>query len=170
MHGGSVGVRSDGPSLGSEFVVRLPEADGASAPLAPSPEPTPPGGQSAKSSRVLIVDDNVDAAQGLARLLKRIGHDVKVAHGGHEAIEVGLAHRPEIVLLDIGLPGMDGYQVAAHLRGVASVKDALIIAVSGYGQEQDRIRSREAGFDHHLVKPVDYDDLLSLLDRTSIVP
>ena len=111
---------------------------------------------------MLVVDDNVDTARGLARLLKLLGHDVRVAHDGPTAIEVARAHRPEIVLLDIGLPGMDGYEVARRLRAEECCKDALIIAVSGYGQQEDLRRSQEAGFDHHLVKPVDYDALMTL--------
>ena len=99
----------------------------------------------------------------MARLLKLLGHDVRVAHDGPEALEAAREHRPEVVLLDIGLPGMDGYEVAARLRQEECCQDAVIIAVSGYGQEEDRRRSREAGFDHHLVKPVDFDALIVLL-------
>ena len=99
----------------------------------------------------------------MARLLKLLGHDVATAHDGPEAIEAAREHRPEFVLLDIGLPGMDGYEVAARLRREECCRDAVIIAVSGYGQDEDRRRSREAGFDHHLVKPLDHDALLSLL-------
>ena len=116
---------------------------------------------------MLVVDDNVDTATGLSRLLKLLGHDVQVAHDGKAAIEAARAHRPEIVLLDIGLPGMDGYQVASKLREEECCKDAIIIAVSGYGQEEDRRRSQEAGFDHHLVKPVDYDALMTLFTTPS---
>ena len=99
----------------------------------------------------------------MARLLKLLGHEVAVAHDGPEAIEVAREHRPDFVLLDIGLPGMDGYEVAARLRQEECCKDAVIIAVSGYGQDEDRRRSKEAGFDHHLIKPLDHDALLSLL-------
>jgi CheY-like chemotaxis protein len=111
---------------------------------------------------VLVVDDNQDNARGLSRLLKLLGHDVRVAHDGHEAIRQAREHRPETVLLDIGLPGMDGYQVARTLRAEDCCRGSLFIAVSGYGQPDDLRRSREAGFDHHLVKPVDYDALMSL--------
>jgi CheY-like chemotaxis protein len=115
-----------------------------------------------QSSRVLVVDDNKDTAAGLLRLLKLLGHDVRVAHDGPTAIELARTHRPEIILLDIGLPGMDGYQVAKQLRREECCNNSLIIAASGYGQEEDRRRSREAGFDHHLVKPVDFDALMTL--------
>jgi CheY-like chemotaxis protein len=112
---------------------------------------------------VLVVDDNADTARGLARLLRLHGYEVRVAHAGPEGIEAADEHRPEVVLLDIGLPGMDGYQVAGKLRQ-GQCPDALIIAITGYGQEEDRLRSKAAGFDHHLVKPVDIDALLTLLN------
>ena len=99
----------------------------------------------------------------MARLLKLLGHEVATAHSGPEAIEAAREYRPEFVLLDIGLPGMDGYEVAARLRQEECCKDAVIVAVSGYGQDEDRRRSKEAGFDHHLIKPLDHDALLSLL-------
>ena len=98
----------------------------------------------------------MDTARGLARLLNLLGNDVRLAHDGPSAIAIAQAFRPEFVLLDIGLPGMDGYQVASMLREEDCCKDAVIIAVSGYGQEEDRRRSHAAGFDHHLVKPIDF--------------
>jgi CheY-like chemotaxis protein len=113
---------------------------------------------------VLIVEDNVDAAKGLARLLLLGGHEVDLAHDGPSAIELARLRPPEIILLDLGLPGMDGYQVAAELRREGCCSEALLIAVTGYGHEDELRRSREAGFHHHLVKPVDFDQLTSLLD------
>ncbi len=114
--------------------------------------------------RVLVVDDQADAARSLARLLKAWGHEVHVAHDGPAALEAAQAHGPELVLLDIGLPGMDGHEVARRLR--ATARNGLqIIALTGYGQEEDRSRSREAGFDDHLVKPVDPEDLRRILGR-----
>ncbi len=110
-----------------------------------------------------MVDDNIDTATGMVRLLKLLGNDVRVAHDGPAGVALGRAFRPDFVLLDIGLPGMNGYEVAASLKAEASCKDAVVIAVSGYGQDDDRRRSRAAGFDHHLVKPVDFDQLTSLL-------
>jgi CheY-like chemotaxis protein len=115
--------------------------------------------------RILIVDGNVDTAHGLARLLKLLGNDIRTAHDGPAAITGALAFRPEFILLDIGLPGMDGYQVARRLRQ-EGFADTMIIAISGYGHVDDRLRSREAGFNHHLVKPVDYDALITLIGRT----
>lgn len=160
MHGGTVTAASEGPGKGSEFIVRLPALE------EPVTQQTGPGeilAQVARqSSRVLVVDDNIDTATGLARLLKFFGHDVQVAYDGPAALEAARAHHPEIVLLDIGLPGMDGYEVVKRLRMEECCKDSLIIAASGYGQDEDRHRSREAGFDHHLVKPVDYDVLMTL--------
>ncbi|MDR3621155.1 MAG: response regulator [Paludisphaera borealis] len=111
---------------------------------------------------MLVVDDNADNAKGLERFLKLLGDDVEVAFDGPSAIDIARVQRPQIVLLDIGLPGMDGYQVAQRLRTEEFVKNALIIAVSEYGQPEDLRRSQDAGFDHHLVKPVDYDALTTL--------
>jgi PAS domain S-box-containing protein len=160
MHGGSVTAASEGLGKGSEFTVRLPALEG-SAERKSSPLVTPPR-VSRPSTRVLIVDDNLDTARGLSRLLKLLGHDVRVAHDGQEAVEAARAHRPEVVLLDIGLPGIDGYEVVKRLRVDECCRGSVIIAVSGYGQPEDLRRSKEAGFDHHLVKPVDYDALMSL--------
>jgi signal transduction histidine kinase len=160
MHGGSVVAWSDGPGKGSEFTVYLPRAREAAG---PGPEegraPRPAG----KGARILVVDDNVDTALGMARLLRLLGNEVVTVHDGPAAIEKARTFRPAFVLLDIGLPGLDGYEVAATLRGEDHHQDAVIIAVSGYGQEEDRRRSRAAGFDHHLVKPVDFDSLVALI-------
>ena len=163
MHGGTVVAQSDGIGKGSLFVVRLPASK---APVEETSPPKPAAGRGAmQTSRVLVVDDNVDTARGLARLLKLLGHDVRTAHDGPTAIEAARDHQPDFVLLDIGLPGMDGYEVARNLRRDDGIKEATIIAISGYGQDSDRRRSREAGFDHHLVKPIDHDALLTLLAR-----
>jgi PAS domain S-box-containing protein len=160
MHGGNVTARSEGLGKGSEFIVRLPAAE------RPAPAPSDPARRAAEgtspSSRVLIVDDSVDTARGLARLLKLVGHEVRTAHDGHAAIEAVRDFHPDVVLMDIGLPEVDGYQVAERLRREESCK-ATIIAISGYGQEEDRRRSREAGFDQHLVKPLDFEALLAVL-------
>jgi CheY-like chemotaxis protein/nitrogen-specific signal transduction histidine kinase len=158
MHGGSVSGHSEGPDRGSEFTVRLPAAE---RPVARAGRAEPAGARQA-GSRVLVVDDNVDLARGLARLLKLLGHEVQIAHDGPAAIETARAFRPEVVLLDIGLPRMDGYQVARRLRAEECGKNARIIAISGYGLEEDRKRSHEAGFDNHLVKPIDFNSLMSL--------
>jgi PAS domain S-box-containing protein len=166
MHGGSVTAASEGPGKGSEFTVRLPALEEPAAQKS-SPKGTLPR-VARQSSRVLVVDDNHDNARGLSKLLTLLGHDVRVAHDGNEAIKEAHAHCPEIVLLDIGLPGMDGYEVARRLRQEAYCRDSLIIAVSGYGQPEDLRRSKEAGFDHHLVKPVDYDALMTLFAPQSV--
>ena len=158
-HGGSVSATSAGPGKGSEFLVKLPAAR---RPEAEAGQAGPPGPH-APASRILVVDDNVDLAQGIARLLRRVGHDVRIAHDGAAAIEAARAFRPEVVLLDIGLPMIDGYQVARQLRGEHCSKDTRIIAISGYGHEEDRRRSSEVGFDHHLVKPIDFHSLMTLL-------
>jgi len=113
----------------------------------------------------LIVDDNIASAGALAGLLELSGFDGREAHDGREALDAARAHRPEAILLDIGLPGMDGYQVAEALRLENEFRGAKIIAVTGYGEEQSILRARQAGFDHHLVKPVDFEALLDLLLR-----
>jgi PAS domain S-box-containing protein len=161
LHGGTVQAFSLGLGQGSELTVRLPVSK-----VCPSenPMPAPVATPVARTGlRVLVVDDNVDTLRGMTKLLHRSGYEVKVAHDGQTAIEAARAFQPEVVVLDIGLPGMDGYQVARKLRQEEDLKGALIIANSGYGQESDRIRSREAGFDYHLVKPIDYSALLELL-------
>ena len=125
--------------------------------------PTPARAEAGGSRRVLVVDDNVDGAESLATLLKLLGHEVHVAHDGPAALRATADVRPEVVFLDIGLPGMDGYEVARRIRRPGRT-EALLVALTGYGQEEDRRRSREAGFDHHLVKPVDpavLEDLLA---------
>jgi CheY-like chemotaxis protein len=114
---------------------------------------------------VLIVDDNVDTAQGLSRLLIHAGHEIALAHDGTQALAMAREQNPEAILLDIGLPGMDGFEVVKLLRQQSSSAEAVIIAVTGYGQPEDRQRVMEAGFDHHLVKPVDFDELKLLLQK-----
>lgn len=115
-------------------------------------------------ARILVVDDNVDSARGTARLLQLAGHDVRVAYDGHQALEIARDHRPQFVILDIVLPGMDGYEVARQLRGDPGLRDTVIIAASGYS-EDDYLRPEEAGFDQHLVKPIDHDALRAILGR-----
>ncbi len=161
MHGGTVAARSEGPGRGAEFLARLPILD---RPSGESDDPTAGDPTAAaRPMRVLVVDDSIDAATSLARVLALWGHDVSTAHAGPEAIETAVARRPDLVLLDIGLPGMDGYQVAEHLRATPEAGHPLLIALTGYGQEEDRRRSREVGIEHHLVKPVDLDVLQALL-------
>lgn len=123
-----------------------------------------------RGRRVLVVDDNHDSAESMAMLLQVTGHEVRTAHEGTGALQIALEYRPECVLLDIGLPGMNGYAVAERLRALPGFGNVIMIAMTGYGQEEDRQRSREAGFDHHLVKPLDFDVLTSILDAQSPRP
>jgi CheY-like chemotaxis protein/two-component sensor histidine kinase len=159
MHGGRVEVHSEGRGRGSEFVVRLPIALAAG----PPPAATPPGVEPTVSRRVLVVDDNSDGAESLALLLKLNGHEVHIAHDGPEALTSVQRLQPDVVLLDIGLPGLNGYEVCRRIRAERWGRDITLIAVTGWGQDEDRRRSREAGFDTHLVKPVEHRRLLQLL-------
>ena len=164
MHGGGVEARSDGPGLGSEFLVRLPVSEsGASREVAP---PSPQLNETAaRALQILVVDDNVDSAVSLARVLSLWGHEARVVHDGPSAIVAATSGPTDLVLLDIGLPGMDGYQVAERLRDREGPAPLTLVALTGYSQEEDRRRSRDVGFDRHLVKPVDLDDLRDLLAR-----
>ena len=156
LHGGTVDVESRGAGLGSEFIVRLPAVPPAVEKVAP-PEADVPG----RGWRVLVVDDNVDCAVGLARLLETSGHRVQLAHEGRSALRVAAEFRPDVAVLDIGLPGMDGYELARHLREGPATSSIRLVAVTGYGQPQDRRRALQAGFDQHVVKPVRADALLA---------
>ncbi len=163
MHRGTVEVYSE-VGQGSEFVVRLPVV------LSPAPSPPPSSEATAatgSSLRVLVVDDNVDVTTTLAMLLKLSGHDVRKAHDGPAALEAALDFRPNVVLLDIGLPGMSGFEVAQQMRQQPDLQNVVLVAMTGYGQESDRRRSLEAGFNHHLVKPADFDKLQKILATVS---
>ena len=156
MHGGSVSAASDGTGRGSTFTIRLPlRARHASQPVE-SPDEQPIDGN---SKRVLVVDDNVDGARTLELLLKSAGHEVAVCHTGSAALAAAQTFLPDVVLLDIGLPGKDGFQVARELRADNTLCRSVIFALSGYGQDADRERTRAAGFDEHLVKPIDFQYL-----------
>jgi PAS domain S-box-containing protein len=160
MHSGSVEARSAGEDQGSEFLVRLPVLSEAQKPSAARPIAA---AEPATTHRILIVDDNRDNAESLALLLGITGNETYIAHDGIEAIEAAAEHRPEVLLLDIGLPKLSGHDVCRRIRAESWGKDIVIIALTGWGQEEDRRKSQEAGFDGHLVKPVDYDELLELL-------
>ena len=160
MHGGTIEAHSEGPGRGSEFVIRLPSR---SAPMEDESSPQAPVKEPREAWRILVVDDNVDAADSLAMLFQADGHDAKVAYSSEEALLLARDYRPDFVLLDIGLPGMDGYEVAKRLRAQPELQNLRLIALTGYGQDSDVARSREAGFDHHVVKPVQFDSLNSLL-------
>jgi CheY-like chemotaxis protein len=162
MHGGTVEVSSAGAGQGSEFRVRLPEFHGSHDEVRPAPvrSPRPLGGA---ECRVLIVDDNMDSATMLNLLLPGWGYTTDVAHSGTEAIERAAAFQPHIVLLDIGLPEMSGYEVAEQLRKDPAHASTVLVALTGYGQEEDRRRTHEAGFAAHLTKPVDVETLNRML-------
>jgi signal transduction histidine kinase len=160
MHGGTVRAVSGGAGMGSEFEVRLPCSTVELAALAREADPaTVPA---SRPLRILVVEDSKDAAESLAKLLRLAGHEVLVAHDGQKAIEIAGSERPTVMLLDIGLPGMDGYEVCRRMRQQGH-SQARIIAVTGYGQERDRQRSHDAGFDSHTVKPVDPSELMRLV-------
>jgi signal transduction histidine kinase/ActR/RegA family two-component response regulator len=161
MHGGTVEAFSVGRGQGSEFVIRLPRA-------APAPAATEVAASAAPTlapRRVLVIDDNIDAADSLVYLLEAFGHEVHGVHAAGAGLEEAKRFAPDVVLLDIGLPGMNGYEVAKALRRQPECAGALIVALTGYGQEEDRGRSLTAGFDAHLVKPVDIDTLLEIIAR-----
>jgi len=162
LHEGSIEAVSSGPGTGSEFVLRLPldtrtlRNEEAAPPFAP-PEQEP--------LRVLVVDDNVDSAETMAMLLRIWGHAVHVAYNGTEALRLARKHAPQLILLDIGLPGMDGFEVARRLRKLGKARRAVVLAVSGYSQPDDRLHALSAGFDDYLVKPVDPGELRQFVTR-----
>jgi signal transduction histidine kinase/ActR/RegA family two-component response regulator len=160
LHGGGIEARSAGLGQGSELVVRLPllQADAAAPSIEPQRAPTRIAGQ-----RILVVDDNIDAAESLGALLRCLGADVTTVHDGPAAIEALRTEKPEAAVLDIGMPGMDGYELARRVRAAPDGADLMLIALTGWGNDEDRRRSREAGIDHHLVKPVDLHLLEDLL-------
>ncbi len=158
LHGGTVRASSEGEGRGAEFVLELPLAPAQPAPGADGPR------RAARGRRVLLVDDNTDAAESLGALLELAGHQVAVAHGGEEGLTRARQERPDAVVCDIGLPDMDGYEVARRLRGDPSLRDVLLVALSGYALDDDLRRAREAGFDAHVAKPATLDRLLELLD------
>jgi len=167
LHGGSVTAASEGPGKGSEITIRLPAMDSPPGP----PDETDRGGlsyvkpspRSWRRRRVLVVDDSVDIAMGLAMLIETSGYEVKTAHEGPSALQIAREFRPEFVLLDIGLPGMNGYELAQAFKKEDALREATLIAISGLGQHHDRERARAAGFDHHMLKPVDLESLLPIL-------
>ena len=162
LHGGTVEARSDGLGRGAEFVVRLPALSRQRAGAGTQERKL--GADGAETAlRILVVDDNVDSAVTMAALLGMYGHDVRTAHDGVQALEEARRFAPDVVILDIGLPKMNGYTVACRIRERTDALQPLLIAVTGWGQEEDRLRSKAAGFDHHLVKPVDPTALIALL-------
>ena len=162
LHGGRVEAHSDGPGMGSEFVVRLPTIGGNGATRA-----IQKGEKSMKRYRMLVVDDNRDSAESLALLLKLTGHETRTALDGEAAIKAAAESQPDVVLLDIGMPKLNGYDACKRIRQEPWGRDMILIAQTGWGQDDDRRRTEEAGFDGHVVKPVDPDDLIKMVARLS---
>jgi len=156
MHGGTVAVASAGAGLGTAFTLTLPLRNG---PTTAADHARPAGERVAKPARVLVVDDNRDAAESIAMLLRLNGHEVQIAFDGLEAIAAAERQPPTVVLLDIGLPGMDGYEVARRLQLMSALTNVRLIAMTGYGSDKDRQATKEAGFDMHFTKPVGADEL-----------
>jgi CheY-like chemotaxis protein len=159
MHNGAIRAESEGVAKGATFTITLPVAGGDSTAI----ERPDAKLNSVPPRRVLVVDDNRDAAESLAMLLEFLGTDVAIAHNGREALERFGDYRPSLVLLDIGMPEMDGYEVARAIRARETDTHTPLVALTGWGQEEDRRRARDAGFDHHLVKPADLEALQALL-------
>jgi PAS domain S-box-containing protein len=163
LHGGSVSAQSAGPGLGSEFFVRLPLAPGNSTTLSVSDSDVPPSAVAGR--RVLVADDNKDAADALAMLLELSGHEVRVAHGGRAALSLAQTFRPDVAILDIGMPDLSGYDVAAQLRREPWGGAIVLIALTGWGRDDDRQRATNAGFDQHMTKPVSPEELEAFLSN-----
>ncbi len=168
MHGGNVEGFSGGKNKGTTIVANLRAAGGSQVEPASMPSSLPDRSEKAATSingSVLVVDDNPDVGDSLAELLQLVGYDTVLARNGKQAIEVATSHRPHVALIDIGLPDIDGHEVARRLRADPRADGMVLIALTGWGHDDDRRRSREAGFDEHLVKPVDIDRLLDMLNR-----
>ena len=163
LHGGTVEARSEGADRGSTFTIRLPIS--ADAELAAAPAPKPEAEKPARSLRVLVVDDNLDAADSLAIQLEYSGHQTRTVYSGIEALPAAAEFAPDIVFCDIGMPGMDGNQVASALRADARSSAMVLVALTGWGSEEDKRRTRDAGFDFHLVKPVSFQTVSAVLSR-----
>jgi CheY-like chemotaxis protein len=166
LHGGRVEAHSDGPGKGSEFIVRLPVV---SEPLPPEPQQPAEDHKTAggRKRRILAVDDSRDSADSLTMMLQLMGHETYTAYDGLEALQAAATYRPDVVLLDIGLPKMNGYEVARQIRQQPWGQGMALIALTGWGQDEDKRRSSQAGFDHHLTKPVEataLEKLLALID------
>ncbi|MDO8680519.1 MAG: PAS domain S-box protein [Acidobacteriota bacterium] len=167
MHGGTIDVRSNGPGTGTEFEVRLPAIAAPAATVAAESDADDPASQPRR--RVLVVDDNQDAAEALAMILSMSGHDTELAHDGIEALNAAASFRPEVIFLDIGMPTLDGHETARRIREQPWGKDMVLVALTGWGQAEDRRKSREAGFNHHLVKPADPTLVAELLSKLPLV-
>jgi CheY-like chemotaxis protein len=159
MHGGTVTAHSDGPGTGSTFVVRLPVMAGGQAQEPPAAAEPP----AMVKCRILLADDNLDAADSLAMVLRLLGCEVRTAADGRKAVEAAEAFRPEVVLLDIGMPELNGYEAAKLIREQPWGREIVLVALTGWGQEEDKRLAREAGFDHHLVKPAELGEVQHIL-------
>ena len=164
MHNGRIDAHSDGLTRGSEFTVRLPLSAHGAATVIPKP---PERKAAPETLRILVVDDSVDSAESMSLVLGIGGHEVRVEHNGPDALRAAEEYRPDVVLMDIGMPGMNGYEVARKMRESPAMRQAALIAMTGYGRQADRDQSKAAGFNHHLVKPVDFDTLHNLLSTAA---
>ena len=162
LHGGSIALHSDGIGKGSEFILRLPLPAQPDAGDRPDERAT---ADAATGARVLLVEDNPDTADSMVLLLEMLGHRVDLAPDGASALALAAARIPQVMLVDIGLPDIDGYEVARRVRANAALASVVLVALTGYGQREDRERAFAAGFDHHFVKPVDPDELNAFLVR-----
>ena len=161
LHGGSISASSEGPGRGSRFTVRLPAIDaGTESTGGPRTHDAAQG----MAKRILLADDNVDYAASMALILEAMGHDVRVANDGEQAVALAQIFSPQIAFLDIGLPTLSGYALARRLRTLPETRKCILVAVTGWGQEDDKRNAREAGFDHHLVKPVEPEQMHSIVD------
>jgi CheY-like chemotaxis protein len=161
LHGGSIEAHSEGPGKGSECTVRLPVVE-----MPRAEEPQPPGIDETRRHvklRILVVDDNQDSADSMGMMLRMMGHLVCTAYDGQAGVEAAEEFRPDVAILDIGMPKLNGYDAARRIRAHESGKNTVLVAMTGWGQEEDRRRSKEAGFAHHLVKPVDPESLMNVL-------
>jgi len=168
QHGGRVEGRSDGPGRGSEFIVTLPLGKGA-----PCPAPSPgrdPGAEHSTRRRILVADDNQDSADSLVSMLALMGHEAVAVYTGADAVEKASSYRPDVVLLDIGMPTLDGLEAARRIRGQPWSNGAVLVALTGWGQEEDRLQAKKAGFDFHLTKPAHPEVLEKLLGNMTSAP
>jgi CheY-like chemotaxis protein len=163
MHEGTIEARSEGPGKGSEFIVRLPAVAMATRTEAPHGAPGRREAAVLRPSRVLVVDDNPDTAASLTMLLDLTGNESMIARDGLEAVDLAASFRPHVILLDIGLPKLNGFEACRRIRAQSWGREITLVALTGWGQEADRRKSKAAGFDYHMVKPVDYAALVEIL-------
>jgi PAS domain S-box-containing protein len=168
LHGGSVEAKSGGVGTGSEFIVRLPALPSVIGAETTEPSLAPQSRARHSAARVLMVEDNPDSAESFVMILELLGHHVRLVHDGSQALEAAHSNVPDVMLIDIGLPGMDGYELAAAVRNDPALKHLVLVAITGYGREEDKHHAMAAGFDYHLVKPIDLGILQELVDRSTL--